>query len=74
MIFVKQLVNWTLPALSRYGVTEGWKGFVYALESVYDKSGAIKKIRGLNRYDDGNSRSNLLWWVHRRDGTDDDAE
>ncbi|CAD5313066.1 unnamed protein product [Arabidopsis thaliana] len=66
-LFVKQLVNWTLPALQRNGVGEGWKGFLYALESLYDKDGAIKKIKRLNMYDDGNSLSNLLWWVHSRD-------
>ncbi|ESQ32371.1 hypothetical protein EUTSA_v10003773mg [Eutrema salsugineum] len=68
--FVKQLVNWTLPALQRHGVGEGWKGFVYALQSVYDRDGSIKKIRGLNEFDDGNSLSNLLWWIHSRDGDD----
>ncbi|CAN7098803.1 unnamed protein product [Brassica rapa subsp. narinosa] len=65
--FVKQLVKWTLPALKRDGVQDGWKGFVYALESVYDKYEALQKIRGLHEFDDGNSLSNLLWWVHSRD-------
>ncbi|RAL40794.1 hypothetical protein DM860_008492 [Cuscuta australis] len=65
--FVKQLVEWTLPALAREGVGEGWKGFVYALEGVYDKVGALEKVRGLRGYDDGNSLTNLLWWVHSRD-------
>ncbi|KAF8081349.1 hypothetical protein N665_0891s0024 [Sinapis alba] len=65
--FVKQLVKWTLPALKRDGVKEGWKGFVYALESVYDKYEALEKSRGLREFDDGNSLSNLLWWVHSRD-------
>ncbi|EOA36064.1 hypothetical protein CARUB_v10008525mg, partial [Capsella rubella] len=65
--FVKQLVNWTLPALHRNGVGEGWNGFVYALESLYNKDGALKKIQSLHKFDDGNSLSNLLWWVHSRD-------
>lgn len=43
--FVKQLVSWTSPALGRGDVGEGWKGFVYALEGVYDKDEAIEKIR-----------------------------
>uniref|UniRef100_A0A7N0UGG5 glucan endo-1,3-beta-D-glucosidase n=1 Tax=Kalanchoe fedtschenkoi TaxID=63787 RepID=A0A7N0UGG5_KALFE len=64
--FVRQLVNWTLPALRREGVGEGWKGFVYALEGVYDKEIALEKIRGLNAHDDGNTLTNLLWWVHSR--------
>lgn len=64
--FVRQLVNWTLPALGREGVGEGWKGFVYSLEGIYDKDSALQKIRNLNGYDDGNSLTNLLWWVHSR--------
>ncbi|CAN7034977.1 hypothetical protein Bca4012_046106 [Brassica carinata] len=72
--FVKQLVNWTMPALSREGVGEGWKGFVYALESIYDKDGAMEKVRGLNGHDDGNSLSNLLWWIHSRGGDGDDDD
>ncbi|KMT18481.1 hypothetical protein BVRB_2g026230 [Beta vulgaris subsp. vulgaris] len=65
--FVKDLVNWTMPALGRDGVREGWKGFVYALEGIYDKENALEKTRNLNGFDDGNSLSNLLWWIHSRD-------
>ncbi|XP_057522300.1 glucan endo-1,3-beta-D-glucosidase 1 [Amaranthus tricolor] len=64
--FVKDLVNWTMPALERSGVGEGWKGFVYALEGIYDNETALEKIRSLKDYDDGNSLSNLLWWIHSR--------
>lgn len=62
--FVKDLVNWTMPALQREGVGEGWKGFVYALEGTYDRESALEKIRSLQGFDDGNSFSNLLWWIH----------
>lgn len=65
--FAKELVTWTLPALRREGVGEGWKGFVYALEALYDKESALQKVRSLNGYDDGNSLTNLLWWIHSRD-------
>nr|XP_028953100.1 probable endo-1,3(4)-beta-glucanase ARB_01444 isoform X2 [Malus domestica] len=66
MVPVLPLVNWASPALSRTGVTEAWKGFVYALQGMYDKEGALEKIRSLEEFDDGNSRSNLLWWIHSR--------
>ncbi|KAJ0551265.1 putative glucan endo-1,3-beta-D-glucosidase [Helianthus annuus] len=69
--FARQLVEWTLPALEREGVGEGWKGFVYALQGVYDKDVALEKIRGLNGYDDGNSLSNLLWWIFSRGGCEE---
>lgn len=64
--FARELVKWTLPALGREGVGEGWKGFLYAMEGIYDKEGALEKIRKLNGYDDGNSLTNLLWWIHSR--------
>ncbi|KAJ9682956.1 hypothetical protein PVL29_018803 [Vitis rotundifolia] len=64
--FVRELVKWTLPALGREGVGEGWKGFLYAMEGIYDKEGALEKIRKLSGYDDGNSLTNLLWWIHSR--------
>ncbi|KAK3013052.1 hypothetical protein RJ639_009652 [Escallonia herrerae] len=64
--FARELVKWTLPALEREGVGEGWKGFVYALEGIYDYESALNKIRNLNGIDDGNSLSNLLWWIHSR--------
>ncbi|XP_050228453.1 glucan endo-1,3-beta-D-glucosidase ARB_01444 [Mercurialis annua] len=64
--FVRELVNWTLPALAREGVGEGWKGFVYALEGIIDKESALEKVRSLKGHDDGNSLTNLLWWIHSR--------
>nr|GLL39100.1 probable endo-1,3(4)-beta-glucanase ARB_01444 [Ipomoea trifida] len=66
--FVKQLVRWTLPDLAREreGKGEGWKGFVYALQGIYDKAVALEKVRRLNGHDDGNSLTNLLWWIHSR--------
>ncbi|KAJ1375433.1 Endo-1 [Sesbania bispinosa] len=64
--YVKDLVEWTLPALNREGVGEGWKGFVYALQGIYDNESALEKIRSLKGFDDGNSLTNLLWWIHSR--------
>ncbi|KAI5340617.1 hypothetical protein L3X38_019891 [Prunus dulcis] len=64
--FAKEIVEWALPSLSREGVEEGWKGFVYALQGIYDKDGALEKIRSLTGFDDGNSLTNLLWWIHSR--------
>ncbi|WJX72889.1 endo-1,3(4)-beta-glucanase [Trifolium repens] len=64
--YVKELVEWTLTALNREGVKEGWKGFVYALEAIYDNESALEKIRKLKGFDDGNSLTNLLWWIHSR--------
>ncbi|PNY03016.1 endo-1,3(4)-beta-glucanase 2-like protein [Trifolium pratense] len=64
--YVKELVEWTLNALNREGVEEGWKGFVYALQGIYDNESGLKNIKGLKGFDDGNSLTNLLWWIHSR--------
>jgi len=64
--YVKELVEWTLLALNREGVGEGWKGFVYALQGIYDNESGLKNVRSLNGFDDGNSLTNLLWWIHSR--------
>jgi len=64
--YVKQLVEWGVCALEEDGIGEGWKGFLYALQGIYDKNGALEKIRKLSGFDNGNSLSNLLWWIHSR--------
>ncbi|RLM75115.1 putative endo-1,3(4)-beta-glucanase 2 [Panicum miliaceum] len=71
--FVRDLVAWTEPALARDGVGEGWKGFVYALEGIYDREAALAKTRALKGHDDGNSLTNLLWWLHSRGSVVGDA-
>nr|XP_025650190.1 probable endo-1,3(4)-beta-glucanase ARB_01444 [Arachis hypogaea] len=70
--FVKEVVEWTMPCLNRDGVEEKWKWLVYAMEGIYDNEAALKKIRELTSFDDeGNSLSNLLWWLHSRRGHGD---
>ncbi|KAL8118606.1 glucan endo-1,3-beta-D-glucosidase-like [Apium graveolens] len=69
--FARELVEWTEPVLARKGVGEGWKGFLYALEGIYDQNSALKRIKKLKGYDDGNSLSNLLWWIYSRRGKDE---
>lgn len=62
LAMLKQLVKWTSPALR----TEKWEGFAYALQGFYNKENALKKIRKLKGFDDGNALTNLLWWIHSR--------
>ncbi|XP_050382810.1 endo-1,3(4)-beta-glucanase 1-like [Argentina anserina] len=64
--YVKELVEWTAPALTKKGVADGWKGFDYSLEGIYNKQDALQKIENLCGFDDGNSLTNLLWWIHSR--------
>ena len=60
--YAKELVEWTLPSARR----EGWKGMTYALQGIYDRKTALQNIRMLKGFDDGNSFTNLLWWIHSR--------
>ncbi|KAM5581328.1 glucan endo-1,3-beta-D-glucosidase 1-like [Rosa sericea] len=64
--YVREVVDWTIPALNREGVTDAWRGFAYALEGIYNKEEALQKVKNLKGFDDGNSLSNLLWWIHSR--------
>ncbi|OIV90167.1 hypothetical protein TanjilG_01621 [Lupinus angustifolius] len=64
--YVKELVEWTLLNMNRKDVGEEWKEFVYAMEGTYDKESALENIRRLKVFDDGNSFTNLLWWIHSR--------
>ncbi|XP_009600095.1 glucan endo-1,3-beta-D-glucosidase-like [Nicotiana tabacum] len=64
--YVKELVKWALTSVPKNRTEEGWKGFVYALEAIYRMKQALKKVRDLSNHDDGNSLSNLLWWIHSR--------
>ncbi|KAF3644629.1 putative endo-1,3(4)-beta-glucanase 2-like [Capsicum annuum] len=64
--YVKELVKWALTSVPKNRTEEGWKGFVYALEAIYKPNQALKKVRDLSSHDDGNTLSNLLWWIHSR--------
>ena len=70
--YVIELVEWAMPDLNREGAEDGWKGFVYALKAIYDYEGALEKVNGLKDFDDGNSLTNLLWWIHSRGNGDDE--
>jgi endo-1,3(4)-beta-glucanase len=42
------------------------KGYLYALQGVYDNEGALKNIKKLKEFEDANSMTNLLWWIYSR--------
>ncbi|KAK7316225.1 hypothetical protein VNO77_35083 [Canavalia gladiata] len=69
--YVIELVEWILPALKREGAEDGWKGFVHALQGIYDNEIALQNIKSLKDHHDGNSLTNLLWWIHTRGDGDD---
>ncbi|CAI7782493.1 unnamed protein product [Closterium sp. NIES-53] len=60
--FAKQLVEWAQPVLSG-AATDEWRGFAWALQALYDPQGARTNIAALTVFDDGNSKTNMLWWL-----------
>ncbi|PVV04751.1 hypothetical protein BB560_000733 [Smittium megazygosporum] len=41
---------------------ESWKGFMLMAGSIVDKNGNYPAIKALNNFDNGNSKTNTLWW------------
>jgi endoglucanase Acf2 len=64
--YVKELVDWATESINNENVTDAWRGFIYALKAIYDPRAALEAATSLNGHDDGNSYSNLLWWIHTR--------
>ncbi|KAL2895928.1 hypothetical protein RDABS01_000462 [Bienertia sinuspersici] len=66
--YVREVVDWAATSLARKDASDTWKGYVYALEAMFDTNNALIKVRGLEEFDEGNSLSNMLWWYHSRVG------
>ena len=46
----------------------GWKGFIYMAHAVIDPAVAWQEVQTLYGYDDGNTKTNTLYWVATRPG------
>jgi endo-1,3(4)-beta-glucanase len=44
----------------------GWRGFIYMAQAVVDKAAAWNNVNSLNGWDNGNSKTNTLYWVATR--------
>ncbi|PWA00272.1 hypothetical protein BB558_003690 [Smittium angustum] len=44
-------------------VSDDWKGFMLMAGAIVDKSNVTNMINALNTYDNGNSKTNVLWWL-----------
>jgi endo-1,3(4)-beta-glucanase len=53
-------------ALGDPGIGESWRGFIYMDHAVIDPETAWSEVQTLQRFDDGNSRTNTLYWVATR--------
>ncbi|XP_024545150.1 putative endo-1,3(4)-beta-glucanase 2 [Selaginella moellendorffii] len=58
----RQLYEWASPAVQ----SDTWRGFALAVQATYDPARARANVELLERFDDGNSLSNMLWWVYTR--------
>jgi endo-1,3(4)-beta-glucanase len=45
---------------------ESWRGFIYLDHAVIDAAAAWQQVKTLGTYDDGNTKSNSLYWVASR--------
>jgi endo-1,3(4)-beta-glucanase len=47
-------------------VEQGWKGFVHLEHAILDKDAAWREVNALTGFDDGNTKTNALYWVATR--------
>ena len=53
-------------ALRSPGLGEGWRGFIYMAHATFAPEEAWAEVQSLRAYDNGNSRTNTLYWVATR--------
>merc|ERR1711915_1135712 len=49
-------------------LSEEWKGYIIMAHAVIDPNAAYGEALQLSRYDDGNTKSNTLYWIATRPG------
>lgn len=59
------------PVLTRTTepIGEGWKGYVFMDHAIIDREAAWAEVQTLRWYDNGNSKTNTLYWVATRPPT-----
>jgi endo-1,3(4)-beta-glucanase len=55
-----------IAAAASGATSDGWKGFMMMAKAVIDPSTASTEARQLGSYDDGNSKTNTLYWIATR--------
>ena len=66
-------ITQTFQAYSRPDppLSEGWKGYVIMAHAIIDPEAAWAEAQQLTGYDDGNTKSNTLYWIGTRPGSND---
>ena len=64
----KQWINEEYPILQTAigAADDGWKGFIFMAHAIIDPNAAWEEAKTLNRFDDGNSKTNTLYWLATR--------
>ncbi len=57
---------WVDMSAAATSATPEWQGFLYMTHATIDRTAAWAEVSSLARYDDGNSKTNTLWWVATR--------
>ena len=57
---------WPKMQAAAAGASQGWRGFLYMGHAVTAPDAAWAEVNTLTGYDDGNSKTNTLWWVATR--------
>lgn len=47
-------------------LTDDWKGYIYMAHAIIDAKTAWKEVQQLTSYDDGNTKTNTLYWIATR--------
>ena len=57
---------WPAMETAASAATQGWKGLLYMGHAAAAPAAAWAEVNALTGFDDGNSRTNALWWVATR--------
>jgi endo-1,3(4)-beta-glucanase len=49
-------------------IAESWKNLVFMGHAIIDPAAAWNEVQGLRGFDDGNTKTNTLWWIATRPG------
>jgi endo-1,3(4)-beta-glucanase len=57
---------WPDMSAAATAATPEWRGFLQMAHGIVDRPAAWTEVNALSAFDDGNSRTNALWWVATR--------
>lgn len=58
--------SWSDMSSAAAAATPEWRGFLQMSHAIVDRNAAWTEVNALTAFDDGNSKTNALWWVATR--------